>query len=89
MDTIRINPARLIDTDIANTGSGWHLRRMTDRAHANQSILAVCRQVRKGFKPGAMNCFHPEVRRAIWQIVITQHLSNRDLYRRVMRGDLS
>jgi len=89
METIRINPARLIDNDIANTGNGSHLRRMTDRAHAGQSILAVCRQVRKGFKPGAMNNFHPEVRRAIWQIVITQHLFNRDLYRRVMRGDLS
>jgi hypothetical protein len=89
MDSIRINPARRIDHDLANTGNAWHLRRMTDRAHANQSILSVCRQVREGFRAGAMQRILPETRRAIWQIVITQHLANRDLYRRVMRGDLS
>jgi hypothetical protein len=89
MDTIRINPARRIDHDLKNTGNGWHLRRMTDRAHAGQSVLSVCRQVRQGFRRGAMNHVLPETRRAIWQVVIEQHFSNRDLYRRVVRGDLA
>lgn len=89
METIRINPARPIDRDLQNTGSGGHLRRMTDRAHAGQSILSVCRQVRGGFRPGAMQRVIPATRRAIWQIVIEQHLSNRELYRRVLRGDLT
>lgn len=89
METIRINPARPIDRDLANTGNGWHLRRMTDRAHAGQSILSVCRQVRGGFRRGAMQRILPETRRAIWQVVIDQHLANRELYRRVLRGDLT
>jgi hypothetical protein len=86
---MNINPARPIDSTLANTGNGWHLRRMTDRAHAGQSILSVCRQVRQGFRPGAMQNVIPEVRRAIWKVVIDQHLSNRELYRRVMLGDLT
>ena len=89
METLRINPARRIDHDLKHTGNGWHLRRMTDRAHAAQSVLSVCRQVRQGFRPGAMHHVLPETRRAIWQIVIEQHFSNRDLFRRVMRGNFS
>jgi hypothetical protein len=89
MTTLRINPARPIDSTVASTGNGWHLRRMTDRAHAGQSILSVCRQVRQGFRPGAMRHVLPEVKRAIWQVVIEQHLSNRELFRRVMAGDLT
>ncbi len=86
---ITINPSRPFDHDLANTGNGWHLRRMTDRAHAGQSILAVCRQVRRGFRAGAMQRILPATRRAIWKVVIDQHLENRELYRRVLLGDLS
>jgi hypothetical protein len=87
--SIYINHSRRIDHDLENTGNGHHLRRMTDRTHAGQSILAVCRQVRSGFRPGAMQNILPETRRAIWKVVIEQHLSNRALYLRVLRGDLS
>ena len=81
-----INPERPIDQTIAQTGNGSHLRRMTNRAHAGDSLLQVCRQVRQGFRTGAMEAFHPEVRRAIWQIVAEQHTRNCDLYRRVILG---
>ena len=81
-----INPKRPIDQTIALTGNGSHLRRMTDRAHAGDSLLTVCRQVRQGFRPRATRAFHPEVRRAIWQIVAQQHTRNCTLYRRVMLG---
>ena len=81
-----INPKRPIDSTIAQTGNGSHLRRMTNRAHAGDSLLKVCRQIRQGFRRGAMAAFQPEVRRAIWQIVAEQHFSNCDLYRRVILG---
>ena len=81
-----INAKRPIDSTVAQTGNGSHLRRMTNRAHAADSLLEVCRQVRQGFKPGAMQNYHPEVRRAIWKIVADQHASNRALYRRVILG---
>jgi len=83
---VKINPNRPIDSTIAQTGNGSHLRRMTNRAHVGASLLEVCRQVRQGFKLGAMQNFQPEVRRAIWKIVADQHASNRDLYRRVILG---
>ena len=81
-----INPKRPIDSTIADTGNGSHLRRMTDRAHAGDSLLTVCRQVRQGFRPGAMEAFQPEVRRAVWMVVAERHASNFKLYRRVMLG---
>ena len=81
-----INPERPIDSTIAQTGNGSHLRSMTNRAHVADSLLKVCRQIRQGFRRGVMNDFQPEVRRAIWKIVSDQHTSNRDLYRRVILG---
>lgn len=81
-----INPERPIDSTIAQTGNGSHLRSMANRAHAGDSLLKVCREIRQGFRRGVMNDFQPEVRRAIWQIVADQHTSNRDLYRRVILG---
>lgn len=89
MSTIRISKSRPIDSSIANSGNGQHLRRMTDRAYASQSILSVCRQVRGGFRPGALRHVLPETKRAIWKVVIDQHMENRELYRRVLLGDLS
>lgn len=81
-----INPKRPIDLALSETGNGSHLRRMTNRAHAGDSLLKVCRQIRQGFRRGAMTAFLPEVRRAIWQIVAKQHASNWELYRRVILG---
>jgi hypothetical protein len=81
-----LNPNRPIDATVAQTGNGSHLRRMANRAHVGASLLEVCRQVRQGFRPGAMLNFQPEVRRAIWKIVADQHVANRDLYRRVILG---
>jgi len=83
---VYINPQRPIDSTIAQTGNGSHLRRMTGRAHAGDSLLQVCRQIRQGFRKGVMADFQPEVRRAIWQIVAEQHKRNCKLYRRVILG---
>jgi hypothetical protein len=83
---MHINHNRPIDSTVAMTGNASHLRRMTDRAHVNDSLLTVCRQVRQGFRKGAMANYQPEVRRAIWFIVALQHASNRDLYQRVILG---
>jgi len=81
-----INPNRPIDPTVSQTGNGSHLRRMTNRAHAGDSLLKVCREIRQGFRQGAMTACQPEVRRAVWQIVAEQHACNCALYRRVILG---
>lgn len=84
--SIHINPRRPINEHVARSAEGHHIRRMADRCHVGQSFMSVCRSVRAGFRRGAMRNQQPSVRRAIWHIVITQHIENRDLYRRVVSG---
>ena len=81
-----INPKRPMDSALAETGNGLHLRRMVDRAHVGDSLVQVCRQVRQGFRQGAMAAFPPAVRRAVWLVVANQHAENCELYRRVILG---